>query len=357
MCNKKLVVIILAFVLASNRGGAGERAGDADMVVDYRYSLPWWQCAINMIDNPDKILVGKEGQVLLDYDHNRSYRKNRGFMKWVEPGVEGERQWVKQELVSAKSPVVKTYWKHRDIAFVEETFVVTPESEPYTANKMLQRGAVIVVNVKNTGASGESVAGKFTLRGRGKVNYDKANGQVLWDETVVTASVPLAKIVDTSKSDEELWYEITLGGIEVAAGAEHVYVICISRDGKPLFEKDMISKALSSRERTVKYWENLGLPYDVIEIPDDGIANMLISSIRNIHQARDIHKGLPAYVVGPTEYRKLFIVDGAFLLEAATMLGMADDARNGIEYMWTYQRDDGGFTILPKYWKESGIVL
>ena len=44
---------------------------------------------------------------------------------------------------------------------------------------------------------------------------------------------------------------------------------------------------------------------------------------RNIWQAREIKKGLPAFQVGPTCYRGLWIVDGAFILEAATIVGVA----------------------------------
>ena len=52
--------------------------------------------------------------------------------------------------------------------------------------------------------------------------------------------------------------------------------------------------------------------------------------IRNIYQAREIKKGLPAFQVGPTCYRGLWVVDGAFLMEAAAYLGRLDEARNGI---------------------------
>ena len=49
-------------------------------------------------------------------------------------------------------------------------------------------------------------------------------------------------------------------------------------------------------------------------------------------QAREIKKGLPAFQVGPTCYRGLWIVDGAFLLEAATIVGPGSEARSGIAY-------------------------
>src|ERR1700736_2583040 len=35
--------------------------------IDFRYSPPWWQTLICLPDDPDKALVGKEGQLLFDY--------------------------------------------------------------------------------------------------------------------------------------------------------------------------------------------------------------------------------------------------------------------------------------------------
>ena len=88
------------------------------------------------------------------------------------------------------------------------------------------------------------------------------------------------------------------------------------------------------------------------------------SSVRNIWQAREIKNGLPAFQVGPTCYRGLWIVDGAFLLETAALLGTGDQARNGIATELRHQKDDGRIEVLADdqhtqmgYWKESGIVL
>jgi len=44
-----------------------EQKSDDAKVVDFRYALPWWQTAICLPDDPDKTLVGKEGQLLFDF--------------------------------------------------------------------------------------------------------------------------------------------------------------------------------------------------------------------------------------------------------------------------------------------------
>ena len=83
-----------------------------------------------------------------------------------------------------------------------------------------------------------------------------------------------------------------------------------------------------------------------LEIPDAGVQALLDSSIRNIYQAREIKQGLPAFQVGPTCYRGLWVVDGSFLLEAITYLGRANETRNGVKYLMSFQRDDGSYMLM-----------
>ncbi len=109
--------------------------------------------------------------------------------------------------------------------------------------------------------------------------------------------------------------------------------------------------------RAVARWESASLPYGRIEVADPKVQELLDSCIRNIWQAREIKNGLPAFQVGPTAYRGLWIVDGAFLLEAVTLLGRAEEARRGIQYLLSFQRPDGGFMVIDQHWKETGIVL
>jgi hypothetical protein len=53
----------------------------------------------------------------------------------------------------------------------------------------------------------------------------------------------------------------------------------------------------------------------------------------------------------------LWVVDGSFLLEAMTYLGRAEDTRNGVKYLMSFQRDDGAFLLMDGHWKETGIAL
>jgi hypothetical protein len=84
---------------------------------------------------------------------------------------------------------------------------------------------------------------------------------------------------------------------------------------------------------------------------------LIESCVRNIWQARELKLRGPAFQVGPTVYRGLWVVDGSFLLETAGILGRGLDARKGIEYLLSQQSADGSFEIIRMFWKENGIVL
>jgi hypothetical protein len=133
------------------------------------------------------------------------------------------------------------------------------------------------------------------------------------------------------------------------------YVISIHSNAEGfVWTSDEAKKAL---ENAKLFWSNLDLPYNVIEIPDEEMQAQFDGALRNIYQAREIKNGLPSFQVGPTMYRGLWIVDGSFILEAITMLNRAEETRAGVEHMLSFQRPDGSFEKLNKYWKENGIVL
>jgi hypothetical protein len=145
--------------------------------------------------------------------------------------------------------------------------------------------------------------------------------------------------------------------VSLEPGETRELFFTIERNGFSLSSPLTPEQGIEERSKAVAYWESASLPYGKVEIPDAGIQSLVDSSIRNIFQARDIRGGLPAFHVGPTFYRQLWIIDGAFLLETATLLGRADEARAGIDYMLSFQREDGSFQLRGRHWKEAGIVL
>lgn len=112
------------------------------------------------------------------------------------------------------------------------------------------------------------------------------------------------------------------------------------------------------RARAIAYWQKLDIPWNRIQVPDQGIQQLLDSSVRNIYQAREIKNGKAEFRVGPTIYRDLWLVDGSFLLETAVQLGVVDEARRAIDRILELQQPNGQVIILqPDFYKETGITL
>jgi hypothetical protein len=145
--------------------------------------------------------------------------------------------------------------------------------------------------------------------------------------------------------------------VTLAPGASRQVVFTIDRGGEKPAAAPTAAAACSLRDAACRWWDTSGLPFETIQIPDAGIQGMIQSCVRNIWQAREIKGGKPAFHVGPTVYRGLWVVDGSFLLESAAILNRAQDARAGVEYLLSHQKPDGSFELLSHYWKENGIVL
>jgi len=113
------------------------------------------------------------------------------------------------------------------------------------------------------------------------------------------------------------------------------------------------SSASRERDRAVKYWQRVDLPYDRITVPDADVQALLDACIRNIYQAREIKNERPAFQVGPTCYRGTWAADGPFILEAVTYLGRAGETRAGLEQQIDEDQGPGGVAFS----KKSGLRL
>ena len=145
--------------------------------------------------------------------------------------------------------------------------------------------------------------------------------------------------------------------VSLAGGAEQKVALGVQRGPQADPLPHDLKEAASLHRRATRFWEKLDLPYDILEVPDTGVQSLLTSSIRNIYQAREIKNDLPAFQVGPTCYRGLWVVDGAFIMESIAYLGRTDEARNGVQYLLNFQRPDGAFMLIDGHWKETGIAL
>jgi hypothetical protein len=333
-CTSIFTLPVLAALFATSGSTAAERN-----TVDFRYSPPQWQTAICFPDDPQKTLVDKSGELLYHFRQG-----GREFGTRVSVQVTGAAVWQKQELLSPRAPIVRTSRTADGLRIVEEAMAVPlgPRSMRPARNDML------LIEVTNTGKETRTLQPKLivdtTLGLRGQ---DQC--VVVGNRETITASL---KIIGPPQGKQ-----IPLETLTIPPGMNAtlfiVYSDCVSPTGCPA----TVAQALAVRQGAITYWETVPLPYGRIEVPDAGIQALVDASIRNIWQAREIKKGLPAFQVGPTCYRGLWIVDGAFLLEAATILGAGDQARSGVAYELTYQKPDGRIEVMKNYSKENGIVL
>ncbi len=216
------------------------------------------------------------------------------------------------------------------------------------------RNDLILVRVTNRSAEARLVQPRLIVDTElGFAFEPQAQRVTVNDHEVVTTSLRMTGLVE-AKSPRRV---IQLETLTVPGGKSVQFFVLYSGGGAIVVEPTTLQQALGCRDRAVAYWEEASLPFGRVQVPDPGVQALVDSSIRNIWQAREIKRGLPAFQVGPTCYRGLWIVDGAFLLESAAMLGAGQEARNGVAYELTYQQPDGRIEVMKDFSKENGIVL
>jgi hypothetical protein len=302
--------------------------------VDFRDAPPEWQAAICLPDDPCKSLVDRNGRLLYHYG-----KGEREFGAILAVEATSNTVWQKQELQSPRVPIVRTTMSSGDLQIVQEAFALAGPP----------RNDMVLVHVTNNGREPRTFAPKLMV--------DTALGCRLENQSVVvsnhetiTCSLKMTGLVNGG--------QVPLEAMTVPAGRTAAFFVLYSGGGGIEVNPATVEKAEAARDHAIEYWEKAPLPYGHVQVPDAGIQALLDSSIRNIWQARDVKKGVPVFQVGPTCYRGLWIVDGAFILESATMLGAGREARNGIAYTLSLQKPSGAFEVLcPQYYKENGIVL
>ena len=96
------------------------------MVVDHRYSVPWWQSQLCLPDDPVKTLVGKEGMLFGDYGYKQGPRL---FSFSVLFDSKAPATWKSQTLKTNVSPMTVTLKETPDVSIQEEAFLEIPAPE------------------------------------------------------------------------------------------------------------------------------------------------------------------------------------------------------------------------------------
>ena len=327
---------------------AGFAKSADDWTLDYRYAPAWWQTAICLPDDWQKSLVGKDGELLYDY-----VRKTQTFDTKISLGVAGQT-WVKQELAAPRVPIVGTMARVNGVEMVQEAFAAVPVGGAGEAAKTnTPRHDVVIATFHNMGASNVTFTPTVAIEAKVECRIASDFRRVeIGERTVVFFVEPIARVTRDGTN-----VALELPKITLARGEMRQIAFSVAHGEKPEHWPRTVAEATSLRKKAERFWQKLDLPYERIHVPDTNVQALLDSCVRNIYQAREIKKGLPAFQVGPTCYRGLWVVDGSFLLEAMTFLGRTNESRQGIQYLMSFQREDGAWLLLNAHWKETGIAL
>ncbi|MHC4443107.1 MAG: glucosidase family protein [Planctomycetota bacterium] len=354
-----ILIVMLYPTIVGAETNAEQHTDNQELLVDFRYSLPWWVTSICLPDDPHKTLVAKNGDLLYDYG-GKFYGANGrgGFKTTVGVTVSQDAKWLRQELVSPRVPIVKTIQSAPGLDIVQEAFAVTDPPGERDCDRDFRsyasRNDVIFIHVTNTSETIRTIAPQIIIKSQLPIDVDLNDQQATINKRRAIISTLELKSVDRTSKDKRT---VQLESMKIQPGRTQSFAVTYAAGYPVTATPKTVEQVKFFREKAIDYWNNADLPNHAIEVPDGGIQALLDSSIRNIWQAREIKRGLPAFQVGPTCYRGLWIVDGAFILETATMLGKSDEARSGIEYMLSFQKPSGAFEKIPSYYKENGIVL
>jgi hypothetical protein len=262
-----------------------------------------------------------------------------------------------------KNTILNTLWVFRSDAtpYLQELLAGRSPELPLAhidcgadpAGNQTPRHDLVLVRMRNAGSAPALVSPTLTIESAAPLSADAFRRRVQIGGWTTVFCSPM--IVGMQRSGGRLVVRFPEGMIP--AQGEGTLSFVVARGRKAGDEPFDFKLGESLRRKAERFWETAALPYGRLEIPDAGVQALLDSSIRNIYQAREIKKGLPAFQVGPTCYRGLWVVDGSFLLEAITYLGRANETRNGVKYLMSFQRKDGSFMLMDAHWKETGIAL
>jgi len=311
-------------------------------------------------------IVRVEGAHPVRVDPVADFGPNQAGLVWLDGEDQNHDGLIRIQIDPAPeapdpTPILNGMWVFRagspkgNLEFLAKRLAYTAEAIFNPARPLgPARNDLILVTVRNVGDRPQSFQPYLVVNTRLPFAFFPDRQEAIVEQFErVTASLRMTGRIRTQGSR----HEIELEKIRLAPGQTRRFFVLWSGGGQIVVTPKTLQEALEGRARAIHFWQNCNLPYDRVQIPDPRIQALFDSSIRNIWQAREIKHGLPAFQVGPTCYRGLWIADGAFILEAVTLLGQGQEARNGVLYELRHQKPDGCIEVMKHYWKENGLVL
>jgi hypothetical protein len=303
--------------------GAAEK--NIDPTKDFGYRTP----GIYRFDSKD---VNKDGELMIAVTNFPGAKDRDVFMNGI--WMFSDKSFSGDEIISGKQ-------NKNALLYAKCVEVSMPERRYH-----------VLVNLKNTTGQSKFFNPMIRYEGIDIPKFEKSYIQI--DQyTRLSSSMK----IEDAQFDSVKRYTIPLEPISLKSGEQKQLGLTLSR----FYKKEesyqaTVSNILKNKQISENWWSKNSPSNDAITVPDEGIQSMIQLSIRNIFQARDEWGGNKAFHVGPTYYRGLWIADGSFLLEVATMLNYTKDVRSCIDNLKKNQLKDGGFDMLPTFHKENGLV-
>lgn len=344
--------------------------------IDFRYAPASRWTAICRPDDPHKTLVREDGALLYDF-HSSDFAAWH-FGRVFEFGIQtdGTIQEVAQRTESARVPVVVT-----TIRYPRATLELRAFAHQHDGDR---RSDVVLWRITAADDVDELLTGlRLEALERGRVFCGRSSAPAREVFSVETANIPRATpwADPTAPEDETLPAPGPLAlvsvpaGLRVASSAGFRPTPALASEPVILRAGESVAGALvfplnhaaaagvdlawaeAALEAERAFWASYPVQPLAMELPDQGVMDMVTACARNILQAREIKDGLPVFQVGATCYRGLWVVDGHFIIECAQYLGHAAEAEAALDTLLTRVRPNGAIAQFEFHTKETGIAL
>lgn len=285
----------------------------------------------------------------------------------------GKESWKNQQLFNARVPMVITQKENNDLLITEEAFTVAPllfgaddkNVTDFLGTWLGQKingkpgNDIVIITCENKGNTTINFIPELKITTNHQALVDTAKGKVFMGG-FLRVSIPytIVKAVTEPLQGEKNIKQInlTLRAFDIEPGKTLQLAFGVAHGYTAIDCPGNLRQALHLQKQSVSWWENLNLPYNLIQVPDKEVQNLANSSIRNIYQVSEQENNFPVLKTGPSVNRRFSVSDAPFIIDALTLLNQAEFAKEATEYLLNLQKSDGSWGQ-EKDWKQTGMAL